>query len=69
MAYTIDQLVSLEAAIASGALSVRQSDGTTVTYQSLADMRRLRQEMQSEIGVTPAKTRTAVINPTTGRGL
>ena len=69
MAYTTDQLTALEAAISSGTQTVRYSDGKSVTYQSLADMRRLRQEMQTELGVAPAKKRAAIINPTTSKGL
>lgn len=69
MAYTNDQLNILETAIAAGALTVRYADGKSITYHSLSDMQRLRREMQSEIGVTPAKKRTGIITPSTGRGL
>lgn len=69
MAYTTAQLTALETAIASGALSVRQSDGTTVTYHSLADMRKLLASMRAELGVTVTATHRAIIAPATGRGL
>jgi hypothetical protein len=49
MAYTTQHLQELEAAIAGGRLSVRHSDGRSVTYQSLDAMRKLRQDMLNEI--------------------
>jgi hypothetical protein len=49
MAYTQTQVDELTEAIASGVLSVRQTDGRMVTYQSLDQMRKLRQEMIDEI--------------------
>ncbi|HNP65281.1 MAG TPA: hypothetical protein PKH39_15195 [Woeseiaceae bacterium] len=49
MSYTQTQLDELTAAIASGTLNVRHSDGRSVTYQSLAEMRKLRSDMQAEI--------------------
>ena len=49
MAYTQEQLGKLEQAIADGVLSVRHSDGTSVTYQSLDQMRRVRADMLAEI--------------------
>ena len=70
MAYTTAQLTALETAIASGALSVRQSDGTTVTYQSLADMRKLLTSMRAELQVQiPSIKNRAVITPATGKGV
>lgn len=39
MAYTATQLAALEAALASGVLNVRYSDGKSVTYQSVADLK------------------------------
>lgn len=70
MAYTLDQLTALESAIASGALTVRQSDGTTVTYQSLPEMRKLLATLRAELQVAvPAITNRAILTPITGRGL
>lgn len=51
MAYTTEQLTVLEAAIASGQLSVRYAD-RQVTYQTLQDMQNLRQVMLREISAT-----------------
>lgn len=69
MAYTLAQLEALESAIASGALTVRYSDGKMVTYHSLAEMRNLRQEMQTELSVAPVKRRAKIIVPIAGKGL
>ena len=57
MAYTQQQLEELEEAIASGTLTVRHSDGRSVTYQSLDAMRKLRQEMLEEINASQGKRR------------
>lgn len=56
MAFTATQLATLEAAIASGVLSVRYAD-KTITYQSLAEMRALRDQMVEEINRTPSSAR------------
>lgn len=50
MAYTITQLAALEQAIASGARSVSY-DGKSVTYNSLSEMRKIRDEMRLELGL------------------
>ena len=49
MAFTKEQTVALEEAIAAGVLSVRYAD-RTVTYQSLDAMRRLLKQMRQEVG-------------------
>lgn len=49
MAFTQQQINALEAAIASGTLSVRYGD-RQVTYQSLSEMRRLLRQMRAEAG-------------------
>ncbi|MBO6759284.1 MAG: hypothetical protein JJ902_23375 [Roseibium sp.] len=51
MAYTQDQLDRLEAAIARGVRTVSYN-GESVTYESLKDMRALRNEMRAELGAT-----------------
>lgn len=48
MAWTSNDLATLEAAIAQGVRTVRYGD-KEVTYQTLDQMRRLRQEMIAEI--------------------
>lgn len=50
MAFQQSDLTALEAAIATGALKVRYSDGREVTYRTLAEMQRLRQLMRAELG-------------------
>jgi hypothetical protein len=50
MAYTLEQYNALVEAIATGALSI-QYGGKTVTYRSLADMERLRDNMAAELGL------------------
>ncbi len=50
MSYTTDQLATLEAAIASGTLRVRDGD-REVTYHSLDAMVRLRDRMRAELGL------------------
>lgn len=50
MAYTIDQLTALEAAIAEGALTVKYQD-KQVTYRSLDEMFRIRKLMRDELGL------------------
>lgn len=48
--FTVAQLEALEAAIAEGALRVKYAD-REVTYHSLSDMLRLRDQIKAELGV------------------
>ena len=57
MAYTQAQVTALEEAIASGVLSVRQTDGRSVTYQSLSEMRAVLQEMRNEVNAAAGTRR------------
>lgn len=60
MAWTSTDLTNLDEAIAQGITTVSIA-GKTVTYRSLAEMMRLRSDMQREIGLSTAqvkKTRT-----------
>jgi hypothetical protein len=69
MAYSNAQLTALESAISSGILRVRYAD-RDVTYQSTADMIKLRNEMRSELGVAvPASAKSRIITFATGKGL
>jgi hypothetical protein len=69
MSYTLEQLTDLETAIAQGALSVRYAD-RSITYNSYAEMIRLRDSMRSELGIsTPATNRSRFIVIPTGKGL
>lgn len=51
MAWTAEQISKLEAAIATGALTVRYAD-RLVTYRSLDEMQRLLQDMRDEVNGT-----------------
>ena len=50
MAYTIEQLTALEAAIAEGALTVKYQD-KLVQYRSLDEMIRIRKLMRDDLGL------------------
>jgi len=52
MAWTSEQLIALETAIAQGIRTVRYGD-KEVTYQTLDQMRALRREMRTELGLDP----------------
>lgn len=56
MAFTTEQITQLEGAIAAGVLSVRYAD-RTVTYQSLAEMRKLLKQMRCELGTAAGQPR------------
>lgn len=49
MAYTLDQLTTLEAAIAEGTLRVKYAD-KEVQYRSLDEMLRIRELMRRDVG-------------------
>ena len=50
MSYTAAQVTDLRRAIASGALTVRNANGETVTYRSLTEMRSILATMEAEVG-------------------
>lgn len=52
MAYTQTDLDNLEAAIASGVLRVRDRNGSEIQYRNLEDMRRARDMIRTELGLT-----------------
>lgn len=57
MSYTLEQLTALENAIAQGATEVQYAD-KRVTYRSLDEMNRIRQQMREELGlVRPVSSR------------
>ncbi len=56
MAYTSAQLEALEAAMAEGVLTVEYAD-RRVTYRSLDEMRRLRDDIRSELGLASSGSR------------
>ena len=53
MAWTQAQLDALDAALATGALTVRDKDGTSITYRSLEAMRQLRAQMAASLASSP----------------
>jgi len=59
MAYTQEQLDSLESAISQGVLEVKYAD-KTVVYRSLADMMKIRDMMKAELGTGKSSRRYAV---------
>ena len=67
MAYTVDQLSALESAIAGGLLTVEIGDRRT-TYQSLEQMRALRDEMRAELQVASPARKAAIMSISTGKG-
>jgi len=57
MAYTKEQLEALEDAISQGVTSVSYN-GKTITYRSLSEMIKIRDNMRSELGVSAKKPRS-----------
>lgn len=51
MSFTTDDLTAINNAVKSGALSVRYADGRAVTYQSLADLLRVRDLIRADLGL------------------
>jgi hypothetical protein len=56
MAYTQADLDALSTAIAEGIKSVTFADGRKTEYQTLADMRALREDMKLEVAAATART-------------
>lgn len=65
MAFTLEQLTALEAAIAQGTKSVTYAD-KTVTYHSLDEMMRLRKAMQQDLAAGKKSRTKAVFNKDLG---
>lgn len=66
MAWTVDQLQALEAAIAQGAMRVKYADHE-VQYRSLDEMLRLRDMMRRDLGLSD--TSRDSMYPTFSKGL
>ena len=58
MAWTQDDLDTINLAIATGARKVRFADGRETEFRSLPDMRSIRDEIAAEIGAQPEPIRT-----------
>jgi hypothetical protein len=65
MAYTIDQYNVLTEAIAQGALKVKYAD-KEVEYRSLDDMIRIKNMMETELGLKKSVIKTKYAKFTTG---
>ena len=59
MAYSQADVDTLQAAIATGALTVRSADGRLVTYRSLDEMKRILQEVRDAVTPSAAGSRTS----------
>lgn len=60
MAFTTDDIATLKAAVATGALKVRYADGREVTYRSLDEMLKTLNMMNAEVGGPSGKSRSFV---------
>ena len=58
MAYTSDDLVTLERAVASGVMRVRYSDGKEVTYRSTDELMRVIAAVKGQIAQAAGAPRT-----------
>lgn len=67
MSFTQTQIEALKVAIATGALTVRNANGETVTYRPLTEMRETLAAMDAEVSGASA-SRVAYINPTYSNG-
>lgn len=70
MAFTLSDLAAVDAAIASGALTVRHQDGRMVTYRSMGELREAKKIITDDIAAQrPAATRarTGYFNFATSR--
>lgn len=66
MSYTADQLATLRAAYASGVTEVRDADGRTVRYGSLADLARAIETLSRQV---EGATRLTHVNPVFSRNV
>lgn len=57
MAFTTTDLAAVDAAIASGELTIRAADGKTVTYRSMDELLKARAVMQAELAATHPRPR------------
>ena len=68
MSFTLDQVADLERAIATGALTVRNANGETVTYRDLDQMRQTLAMMKADIAGVSSSSRVVSINPVYSNG-
>lgn len=68
MAYTQQQIDTLKAAIAEGALTVRYAD-KQVTYRSLDEMIRILSIMEREVNTTDVETASGIVYGSFSKGL
>jgi len=60
MAYTLQQLQELRAAIAEGVLMIRTVDGQEVRYRSLTEMRQIEAAMVAELEPSTSRIKRTV---------
>lgn len=68
MAWTQTDADALKAAIATGAVDVTYSDGSRVTYRSLADMRQTLALIQTDIAQTAGTRTTKTVRVNSRKG-
>ena len=68
MAFTSEDIATLERAIATGALKARMSNGEEVQYDSIEGMRKRLAMMRSDVAGSPAGA-MLVMQPNMTRGL
>lgn len=67
MAWTQSDIDALKTAIATGAVDVTYSDGSRVTYRSLAEMKEILAGMEAEVaGPGVSRARTVRVNTRSG---
>lgn len=66
MSYTADQLANLRAAYAQGVTEVRDADGRTVKYASMADLARAISSLAQQV---EGATRLTHVNPVFDRNV
>lgn len=57
MAFTTQDLTAIEAAIASGELTIRGADGRTITYRSMDELLKAREMVRSSLASANATPR------------
>ena len=69
MAWTQTDLDNIEKAIAKGYLTVRHSDGKTITYRSMSELKEARDIISKELSAQSGKRRPRAFVARTSKGL
>ena len=59
MAFTTQDIAAIDAAIASGELTIRAADGKTVTYRSMGELMQARATINAALAAQAAPSRPA----------